>query len=67
MTVALVARKPSIWVCVYNVEASAFNRVEGNGAFALTGTIAANDVTLATTANTTRQEFVDLVNANVAG
>ena len=47
--------------------ASAFNRVEGNGAFALTGTIAVNDVTLATTANTTRQEFVDLVNANVAG
>ena len=51
----------------HGAEASAFNKVESNGAFALTGTIVVNDVTLATTTNTTRQEFVDLVNANVAG
>ena len=47
--------------------ATAFNRVESNGTFALTGTIDVNDVTLAVDSSTTRVEFVNAVNANVAG
>ena len=52
---------------VHGAVASAFNRVESNGTFALTGTIDVNDVTLAVDSSTTRVEFVNAVNANVAG
>jgi len=52
---------------IHGAVATAFNKVVGNGAFALTGTIVVNDVTLATTAGTSRSDFVSLVNNNVGG
>ena len=52
---------------VHGASASAFNKVVGNGTFALTGTIDINDVTLATDSSTTLSEFIDLVNGSVAG
>jgi len=47
--------------------ATAFNKVVGNGSFGLTGTITINDITLNTTSSSSRQDFVDEVNANVGG
>ena len=52
---------------IHGAVATAFNKVVGNGAFAFTGTIVVNDVTLATSASTSRADFVSLVNNNVGG
>ena len=52
---------------IHGAVATAFNKVVGNGAFAFTGTIVVNDVTLATSAGTSRADFVSLVNNNVGG
>ena len=52
---------------VHGAVATSFNKVVGNGAFALTGTIVVNDITLNTSAGTSRAEFVSLVNDNVGG
>ena len=47
--------------------ATAFNKVVGNGTFALTGTIDINDVTLNVDSSTSRADFVKEVNENVSG
>jgi len=52
---------------VHGAIATSFNKVVGNGAFALTGTIVVNDITLNTSAGTSRTDFVSLVNDNVGG
>ena len=52
---------------IHGAVATAFNKVEGNGTFALTGTITINDVTLNVDSSTSRSDFVKEVNANVSG
>ena len=52
---------------VHGAVATAFNKVVGNGTFALTGTIVVNDVTLNVDSSTSRADFVKEVNANVSG
>ena len=52
---------------VHGAVATSFNKVVGNGAFALTGTIVVNDITLNTSAGTSRSDFVSLVNDNIGG
>ena len=52
---------------VHGAVATSFNKVVGNGAFALTGTIVINDITLNTSAGTSRSDFVSLVNDNIGG
>ena len=52
---------------IHGAVATAFNKVEGNGTFALTGTITINDVTLNVDSSTSRADFVKEVNANVSG
>jgi flagellin len=52
---------------VHGATATAFNKVVGNGTFALTGTLAVNDVTLNVDSSTSRSDFVKKVNENVAG
>jgi hypothetical protein len=52
---------------VHGATATAFNKVVGNGTFALTGTLVVNDVTLNVDSSTSRADFVKTVNENVAG
>ncbi|MDC1194782.1 flagellin [Pseudomonadota bacterium] len=52
---------------IHGAEATAFNKVIGNGTFALTGTLVVNDVTLNVDSSTSRADFVKTVNENVAG
>jgi flagellin len=52
---------------IHGAEATAFNKVVGNGTFALTGTIIVNDTTLNVDSSTSRADFVTAVNENVAG
>ena len=47
--------------------ATAFNKVVGNGTFALTGTLDINDTTLNVDSSTSRADFVKAVNENVSG
>ena len=52
---------------VHGATATAFNKVVGNGTFALTGTIDINDVTINVDSSTSRADFVKAVNDNVSG
>lgn len=52
---------------VHGAVATAFNKVVGNGTFALTGTITINDVTLNVDSSTSLSDFVSIVNDNVSG
>jgi len=52
---------------VHGAVATAFNKVVGNGTFALTGTITVNDTTLNVDSSTSRADFVKAVNENVSG
>ena len=52
---------------VHGAVATAFNKVVGNGNFALTGTLTVNDVTINVDSSTSRADFVKEVNANVSG
>jgi len=52
---------------VHGAVATAFNKVVGNGTFALTGTIDINDTTLNVDSSTSRADFVKAVNENVSG
>jgi len=52
---------------IHGAKATAFNKVVGNGTFALTGTITINDTTLAVDSSTSLNDFVQKVNDNVSG
>jgi len=52
---------------IHGATATAFNKVVGNGTFALTGTIDINDVTINVDSSTSRADFVKAVNDNVSG
>ena len=52
---------------VHGAKATAFNKVVGNGTFALTGTIQINDTVLNVDSSTSLSDFVKEVNANVSG
>jgi len=52
---------------VHGAKATAFNKVVGNGTFALTGTIDINDTTINVDSSTSLSDFVKAVNDNVSG
>ena len=52
---------------IHGAVATAFNKVVGNGTFALTGTVTINDVTLNVGSATSVADFVKEVNENVSG
>jgi len=52
---------------VHGAVATAFNKVVGNGTFALTGTITINDTVLNVDSSTSLGDFIKEVNANVSG
>ena len=52
---------------IHGATATAFNKVVGNGTFALTGTIDINDVTINVDSSTSLADFVKAVNENVSG
>jgi len=52
---------------IHGAKATAFNKVVGNGTFALTGTIDINDTTINVDSSTSLSDFVKAVNDNVSG
>ena len=52
---------------IHGAVATAFNKVVGNGTFALTGTVVINDVTLTVGSATSVADFIKEVNENVSG